>query len=330
MSVLWLTETDVAALLSLAEAVDALGAMLPGLHDGSATNIPKALFGWPGGSLHSLGAAAPALGLGGYKNWVNTPRGATAIYNLFDLDSGELRAVIEAGTLGKLRTAAATTLATRALAPATDGAGLTVAIAGSGRQALLQLAAVSLAAPIRVAHVWSPTATHRERFAAEAQAGLGVECRALPTVREAVAGAAVVVTVTRAREPFLALADLTADVHVNAVGSLLPGHRELADDVLDAAGLVVADDPQSAAGQSAEVRHWLDRDPAHAARLQALAALLVAPPATRPRLTVFKSLGMGVADLAMATEILRRAVEQGAGARFGAPAFQPVRIHPQS
>ena len=113
--VIWLTEQDVVSLVTLDDAIVALER---GVAAEDAFNLPKALGGYDdGSSMHALASAAPALGYAGFKTWVHTKRGATAIYELFDSRDGSLRAVIEAGALGQLRTAAMTGLGTRWQAP---------------------------------------------------------------------------------------------------------------------------------------------------------------------------------------------------------------------
>ena len=95
----WITEQDVVSLVCLDDAIDALERGVRSLGQGEAFNIVKALGGFGDGSwMHSLGSGAPSLGYVGYKNWVHTKRGATALFVMFNADDGSVAAaVIEAG-----------------------------------------------------------------------------------------------------------------------------------------------------------------------------------------------------------------------------------------
>ena len=110
---LWLREQDVVDLVSLNDAIDALEHVVALEGEGRAVNAPKAMATWGGtASLHALASAmTDAAPYCGTKTWINTPRGAVAIYALFDGEAGTLLAMIEANALGSLRTAASSTSA---------------------------------------------------------------------------------------------------------------------------------------------------------------------------------------------------------------------------
>lgn len=320
----WVTEAEVVSLLSLEEALDPLEAGLRRLAGAGAVTIPKAMHAWGTSSVHSLGAVDPVAGIAGFKTWINTPNGAVALLNVFDTDSGQLRAVIEAGVLGAMRTSGVTALATRVLA-APDAAEVT--IIGSGRQAQLQLAAIALVRPLRKVRFWSPTAEKRAAAAEAARKRFGLDAITVDTLEDALRDAPIVATVTRARDPFLALGMLASGVHLNAVGAILPGFAEIVPDVLASANLIVAD---SVDGVSAlrELQEAAASDPTVAKRLYGLAEMLAAESFARPsapRLTVFKSVGIGASDLALAGEVLVRAEAKNVGRPIDPPTPAPPR-----
>src|SRR5205823_13732471 len=120
-------------------------------------------------------------------------------------------------------------VATRWMAPESAA---TLAVIGSGRQALGQVAAVALVRAIRRVRAFSPTAAHLHAFVERVRGRLpDVAVEAAGSARHALESADVVVTVTRARDPFVTAAALAADVHVNAVGAITPKRAELAPDV---------------------------------------------------------------------------------------------------
>lgn len=302
-------EADVAAALDLGTVIDAVEAAVAAEAAGTASNVAKTMATWdPASSAHALGAVSTADGLVAFKTWVNTPAGASAIVTVFSADDGRLLAAVEAGTLGALRTAAVSGVATRWLAaPDAD----VLAVVGTGRQALRQVEAVHLVRPLREVRVWSPTAKHRSAFAARVTDELGIAASASGSMSGAVADAPIITLVTRAREPFFRAADLPDGAHLNAVGAILPASAEFEPALLDRAQLTVVDNLANAQRASRELREHFGDDWSGVHTLGEVVTGAVKPAGQGP--TVFKGLGMGLADLAAVTAYLR-AVE-GVGPR---------------
>jgi ornithine cyclodeaminase/alanine dehydrogenase-like protein (mu-crystallin family) len=294
----WFTENDVAHALSLRGVADQLKVSLIGLHDGRVETLPKLTSTNPAKSLHVLASAEVEGRFGGVKCWVNAAvggGGAVALYLLFDIEKGRLLAAIEAGALGALRTAAASLLAARALKPAGSR---TVAIIGSGRQAFTQLAAAMIAVAPEEIRVWSPTATNRDDFAARASKSFSADVRSMASIEEAVVDADVIVTVTRSADPVLSLAQLSQrDVHINAMGAIFSDRAELAPDIVRTATSVTVDDLARATTSDRELQPWLAQ-PGHHAR--SLGEVLKSSGQRQSGLSIFKSWGLAVSDLAAA------------------------------
>jgi alanine dehydrogenase len=297
------SEDDVAAVATIPAVIDSLRHVLRHEAAGTARNIDKTLATWPEqSSAHALGAIDTDEQLVVFKTWVNTPHGAAALASAFAADDGRVLGTFEAGRFGTLRTSAISAVATDLLAdPAADE----LAVVGSGRQALGQVEAVAAVRDLRRVRVWSPDPGRREAFGAQVRRlGLAVDVAA--SLDAATADAPIVTAVTRAREPFLGLGHLAVGAHLNAVGALLPDNAELCPDVLPAADVVAVDSVENARRASRELRtHAADggNDPTRLADV-------VAGTTTRPRhprLTVFKSMGMGLSDLAVARLLVPRA-----------------------
>ena len=158
-SPLWITEGEVVALLNLSEAIAALEHGLRLEAHGEMANMAKTHATWGSGStLHAIGAASAGTGFVGTKTWAHTEGGATPLLILFDSETGALKAVIEAFALGQMRTGGVSGVATRWLAaPDADE----LAIIGTGKQAMLQVAAVAAVRPLKRVLVYSPSAAHR-------------------------------------------------------------------------------------------------------------------------------------------------------------------------
>lgn len=284
MTTPWITEDEVRARLTLPAAIDAVEAALAREARGEAQTMLKTHVAWGDGhTLHAIGGVDGDLV--GTKTWAHTAGGANPLLILWDSETGERRAVVEAFRLGQLRTAAMSGVATRLLA---DPATTVVAVVGSGKQAGPQVDALRAVLPVREVRVFSPDEAHRTSFAARVD---GIAC---DTVDAAVDGAGVITTATRATTPFLRSSMVGRGAHVNAVGAITPERAELCADLVDRA-LLVTDSVESAMRLAREV---VDRD------LRPLSALLAT--GTRPDadITVFKAMGIGLADVALGRAIL--------------------------
>ena len=309
----WITEQDVVSLVCLDDAIDALERGVRSLGQGEAFNIVKALGGFgDGSSMHSLGSGAPSLGYVGYKNWVHTKRGATALFVMFNADDGSVAAVIEAAALGQLRTSAMTGLGTRWLAaPEADE----MALIGTGAQAITQVAAVNAVRPLRRLRVFSPTPEKRKAFVDNVASRFDFEVVDSPTLEAATRDASIVTLVTRAKDPFLRASMLARGAHLNAVGAILPASAEFDQDVFDRTGMIAVDDVPNARRASRELIERFGSDDAAWGAVKPLGEL-IARGADRPSgtdVTIFKSMGMGISDLSVAMLVLERAREQRAG-----------------
>ena len=315
---LWITEHDVRDAVDLHAAIDAVEDGLRLEAKGEGLTMEKTHVAWDGHTLHAIGAALPGRDVVGTKTWAHTAGGATPLLVLWDAATGRLRAIVEAFVLGQLRTAAVSAVATRWMA---DPAAGELAIIGTGKQALPQVAAVAAVRPLSRVRVDSPNEEHRRTCADRVCLdGLAAAAQACESVEEAVAGAAIVTTATRAREPFLDAASLARGAHVNAIGAITPERCELAADVAEQAVLVAADSPDAAGRLSAEV-----------VRAQTVRALseIVAGGWRRPdggELTLFKAMGIGLADVAVGVEVLDRVVAAGSGRAIPHPEKAQPRL----
>jgi alanine dehydrogenase len=321
----WITEAEVVDLLDLPEAVTALERGLSLEAAGQARNMVKTHLSWaPKHDLHAIGASLEGDGLVGTKTWCHTPGGATPLLLLFHAADGALAAVIEAFALGQMRTSGISAVATDRLA-APDASHL--GIAGTGKQALGQVAAVAAVRSIEHVAVYGRDAERRQRFAALVESELDIAASAVGSVAEMVDGASVLTLVTRADAPFLAAGMPVAGTHINAVGAIAPDRIEFEPALLDRCAVVAADSPAQAQRLSRELMdHYGPPGPAWEA-VTPLSAL-VAAAAGRPDgadLTLFKALGAGISDVTLGRTILDRARKAG----LGRPIPQPSRVRPR-
>ena len=252
---LWITESDVAATLSLREAIETLDRGIRREVRGARTML-KTHVAWGGGStLHALGGAFPDSGIVGTKTWAHTERGAAPLLVLFDSTNGWVAAIIEAFALGQLRTGAMSGLATRYLARenAAD-----LALIGSGKQAMAQLAAVAAVRELRRVRIFSPTPDHREALARRAREEMRLAAESAGSMTSAVEGASIITLVTRAKEPLLTPAMVAPGTHINAIGAITPERMEFEPALLERCDQVVADSVPAVQQLSQEFRRFHD------------------------------------------------------------------------
>ncbi|MGH9535554.1 MAG: ornithine cyclodeaminase family protein [Terriglobales bacterium] len=305
------SEAEVAERLPMSLALQAVEDAMQALAAGRGVNRPRRRLFLPGpvragaAALHAMEGAVCRGGRWylGYKIYTTGSSGAHFTVGLFDAADGQPLARFAADRLGQLRTGAATGVATRLLSAA--GAA-EAAIIGAGWQAESQLEAIAAVRPIRRARVYSPTASRRERFAAEMSQRLGIAVSPASSSSAALAGAPIVVTATTARAPVIADADLSPGAHINAIGSNAPGRQELEAATVRRAARLVVDSRQQCQQEAGDLLAAFA--PPYAAgwdQVEELAPALAMGP--RPRdpavLTIFKSTGLAIWDVACAAAI---------------------------
>ena len=317
MSVLVLSEHDVRAHLPMRACIDAMAGVLAALARGELFQPlrfvvrPPGAAGLMGFMPAHRGGPAPAFSLkeivvapGNPARGLDAHQGAVLLHNG---ETGELRAILNASPVTEIRTAAVSAVATRALAR--PGAG-TVAILGAGVQARSHVEAMRCVLDDPEIRIWSRTAASAQALARETGA------RACATVEEALAGAGVVCTTTSPREPVLRREWLAPGAHVNAVGSSVPSTRELDTATVAAASLFV-DRRESTLNEAGDYLFPAREGaigPEHI-RAELGEVLTGAHPGrtAETELTIFKSLGLAVEDLAAAELAVGRARAAGAG-----------------
>jgi ornithine cyclodeaminase/alanine dehydrogenase-like protein (mu-crystallin family) len=318
MGMLVLSDADVRGLLPMGECIDVMAEALAALERNDMSMPLRMVFRPPGAqSLIGLmpahrGGAPGAYGLKAICVFPGNPaRGLDAHQGavlLFDGETGELRAAMNASAITEIRTAAVSGVATRLLARE-DAREL--AVLGAGVQARSHLAAMAAVRSFERVRIWSRSGEHAHALADEA----GAEAAA--SAEDALAGADVVCTTTTAAQPIVRRGWLAPGAHVNAVGSSIPTTRELDTATMAAAALFV-DRRESTLNESGDYLLAAAEGAIGPEHIRAeLGELLTGRAQGRTsddELTVFKSLGLAAEDLAAAEHLYRRARETGAGA----------------
>lgn len=307
-SLLVIGAADVRRLLPMDACIDAMANALAGLARGDALLPLRTVLTARDGSFYVMPAwtsSPPALVTKLLTLIPQNPeRGLPAIQGVvvaFDPDDCAPAALIEAGSLTALRTAAVSAAATRLLAREDAS---TLALIGSGVEAETHLEAMCAVRALRDVRVWSPTRVHRERFARQH----GV--RAAESAEAAVRGADIVCTLTTARSPVVMGEWLDAGAHVNAVGASAPDAREL-DGTAMRRGRLFVDQLEAARAEAGDyllavAEGAIERDHI-AGEIGAVLTGRIPGRTTRDEITIFESLGLAVEDAAAAASLLERA-----------------------
>jgi alanine dehydrogenase len=235
---------------------------------------------------------------------------------LLDSKTGELIAIMDGRYITEARTAAVS--AVSAMLLARDDAG-TLAILGSGVQARSHLRAFSRVRTLREVRVWSPSERNRCTFAEEMRGEASAAIAAVSSAQEAVDGADLVVLATAAREPVVRSEWIADGAHIAAVGACRPDQREM-DTALVQRARVFVDSRTGALAEAGDLVMPIREGAFDAARIAGelgeLAAGAIPGRQSAAQVTVFKSLGMAVEDVAAAHLAFTRATERGLGRGF--------------
>jgi ornithine cyclodeaminase/alanine dehydrogenase-like protein (mu-crystallin family) len=279
--------------------------MLPGAEGGMAwmpahRSGPQAVFGV---KVLCVMPGNPARGLDSHQGQVL----------LADGETGQLRAVLDASAVTAIRTAAVSALATRLLARTNARV---LAIIGTGVQARKHLESIPLVRPIARARVAGRTPEDARKFALEAATHVAFPIEAAENAESAVRDADIVVTATSSATPVLAREWLAPGVHVNAIGASRPTEYELDLDTI-AAAFLFTDRRESIEHEAGEYRLAVEKGRITDSHVRGeLGELLTGKRQGRTsddQLTLFRSLGLAVEDLAAAEYVLARATERGSG-----------------
>jgi ornithine cyclodeaminase/alanine dehydrogenase-like protein (mu-crystallin family) len=317
MSLLVLSQQEVEELLDMEGCIEAMEGALSSLARGEV-HVPLRVVIKPPSEDTFLGlmpahrgGGAPLYSLKTVCVFPDNPhRGLDAhqgTVTLFDGETGETRAIMNASAITAIRTAAVSAVATRLLAR-DDSSEL--GILGAGVQARSHLESLRLVRDFERIRIYAPTAEHAQSLAAESGA------EAVGTAEEAVRGADVVLTATSSVDPVLRREWLKEGAHVNVVGGRPPTMREL-DVATVADSAFYTDKRESAENEAFDYRDALEAGaigPDHIRGEIGEVLIGTAPGRESPEeLTVFRSLGLAVEDLAAAQYVVRRARERGVG-----------------
>ena len=318
--ILLLSESDVAGILSMSDGVRVVEEALRQHARGGSTAMPRVSAEVPGsgGAFRVMSAILPAMGFFGLKTLTGYPGRRVAgetyfVVLLFDCDNGALRAMMAGNRLTGIRTGAATGVAAKYLSRPQSRV---LGVIGAGVQARYQVSAVKEVRPVTEVRVFDVDGDRAEVFAQEIELDLEIRARAVRHARQAVAGCDLVVTVTSAKTPVLDGDWLEDGTHLSGVGSNTPTKRELDAESFRKSRIIV-DFAEQALQEAGDLQDALRKGAIDEGAIAAeLGEVITGKKAGRQddrQITLFKSVGMAIEDIATATFVYQQALAAGVG-----------------
>ncbi len=311
---LHISEAEVRAVLTMPQAVEAMEEISRKQATGEVVVHPRRRFELPGGGFfHYMAAADFSLGFVAMKQYTYVRGKLRFLVPLYEMATGDLLAMIEADYMGQLRTGAASGVATKYLARKNARV---AAIIGTGGQARTQLEAIATVRKLESARVYGRDAAKREKFCAEISARLGIPVRPCTSAAEAVHGADIVCTATTSSQPVVSGADLSPGVHINAIGANHAHKRELDDEAVASADVIVVDSVEQSRQEAGDLIIAFHGDEICWTGVKKLSEIVAGKATGRTsdaEVTLFKSNGIASWDLAVAMKVYAAAREKKLG-----------------
>jgi alanine dehydrogenase len=312
-----LRESDVEKLADMKTALGAVEEAFQLQGRKEADNAPRRRCRLNGkGLLHVMSASLPSLGYAGLKSYTSIGGKVRFFVHLYNASSGDLLAIIEADLLGQIRTGAASGVATKYMARE-DASRL--GIFGTGWQARSQVEAVCAVRPVESVVAFSRSPEHRDKFAAEMTQKLGIPVRAASAPEEAAREADIIVTATTSKEPVLQGSWIAPGTHINAVGANQLSRRELDVDTIRRSACVVVDSLEQSMLESGDLAKAAEEEAFYWEDARDIGLVVVGEFPGREdasEITIFKSNGIALEDIALAGRVYEAALKSGAGQKL--------------
>ncbi len=311
---LHISESEVRSVLTMPIAIEAIEEISRKQANGEVAVHPRRRFELPGGGFfHYMAAADFSAGYVAMKQYTYVQGKIRFMVPLYEMKTGDLVAMIEADYMGQLRTGAASGVATKVLSR--QNAAI-AAIIGTGGQARTQLEAVAAVRKLESARVFGRDAAKREKFSKEMTGRLGFPVNAAATSGDAVRGADILCTATTAANPVVNGPDLAPGVHINAIGANHAHKRELDDEAVASADVIVVDSIEQSRQEAGDLILAFRGDETCWTGVKKLSDVVAKKSPGRTsdsEVTLFKSNGIASWDLAVAMKVFALAKEKRLG-----------------
>ena len=332
---------DIVALLPMTECIEVMAEALATLARGDAILPLRPMISLPAspnifalmpaylGAPKAVGVKVLTVFPVNHGTPIDAHQGAVL---LFEADHGRLLAVLDATTITAIRTAAVSAVATRLLAREDADS---LAILGAGTQGRMHLDAMMAVRPIRRVRVWSRTTEHARALVHHATEHYALHAEVAASPAQAIEGASIICATSASPTPVVEGECLSEGAHVNAVGACVPTARELDTRAVVRSRLFV-DRRESALAEPGDILEPMKEGAITASHIVAEIGELLLTDGPRVgrrddrEITLFKSLGLAIEDLAAAHHVYQKAAAQGRGHWLdlgGAPSSTSVEAH---
>jgi alanine dehydrogenase len=314
---LLISEKDVRELLTMHDAIAAVEEVMRHQASGQAIVQPRHRLELPDkGFLHYMAGADVTAGIVGMKLYTSVHGALRFLVPLYRSSSGELLALVEAEHLSMIRTGAASGVATRHMSRENSQ---TLGIIGSGLQARGQVEAIAAVRNLTSVRVFSRNADRRAQFANEMEDKLEIPVTPVDTAEAAVHNADIIVTATTAHKAVVEGAWIAPGMHINAIGANFPQKRELDDAAIARASRIAVDFIEQAIMEAGDLIQAFATEPAKwnsVAELSQIIAGKMSGRENETEVTLFKSSGIAIWDVAVAMKVYELAVAKGRGTQI--------------
>jgi ornithine cyclodeaminase/alanine dehydrogenase-like protein (mu-crystallin family) len=315
---IFLDEKTVMRLVGMSDALEATEEVFREAGKGNVTNVPRVRVPLNDGTLRITAAVLGYRGYYGVKVSSTTVFGHNAgrVFCLYKEEAGELCAIVQVFAMGALRTGAASGVATRYLSNPDSSI---LGVIGSGRQARTQVEAIASVRAIKKVRAYSRSPEKRIEFCEAIKASFGIEAQPVEIAQQAVSGCDIVVTSTTSTTPVLLGEWLSPGTHINAIGANYEHRRELDSIAVARAKFIATDDTEQVRYEATDLAAPVNEgllDWHQVAPLGDVVAGRLKGRTAQEDITLFKSLGVAIEDVALAIRAYEKAVALGVGERL--------------
>ncbi len=312
--VLYLNEEDVKNILSIDDALLEIEKLFSTQSQSNdIINHPRERLKNKKTMFHYMAASLPYLGYMGYKAYVSSKNGFTFRVFLHEIETGELLSIMDANYMGMIRTGAVSGVAAKYMSKKSSK---TAAVFGTGFQAEGQLLALSKVRDLEKVKIYSRKKENRESFSESISAFVNAEIKSVNSTEEAIDNADIVITCTTSKEPVFDGENLEKGIHISAIGGNFLFKSEIDEKTITKSSIIVVEDIEQSKLEAGEFLQLIDRGRIYwdqFVELKDIVSQKVNARESEDDITLFKSIGIAIEDVAIASHIYKIAKENKIG-----------------
>ncbi|MGB7290892.1 MAG: ornithine cyclodeaminase family protein [Thermodesulfobacteriota bacterium] len=319
--VLFLGEAEVEELLNMDDAVHIVEETLKQQGKGNIINHPRRRIKTPKSMLHYLSGAVPHMNVMGYKAYTSSKAGIKFRIFLHDIETGELLSIMDGNYMGMIRTGAVTSVATKHMSRPDSSR---IGIYGAGWQARGQAMGVCAVRKIKSMSVYSRDPDRRRAFCDEMRNLLDIEVIPAENPEDVLKQVDILITATTSVQPVFGGERLGAGVHINAIGGNFLFKREIDERCVSKSDVIVVESKEQSKLEAGELMPLIEKGRLWWEKIYELGEVVTGKVKGRnnsEEITLFKSLGIAIEDIAVAAHIYKLAKLKSIGKKLDIPSI---------